>query len=184
MDQNQNDSITDRVKGSQRVFHGVRFDVHAVQLPGREGNKVRREFVAHPGAVVILPILDHDRIVMIRNYRFVVEKELWELPAGTLEPNEPPEKTAYRELIEETGYKAEAITPLINFYTTPGFCNEVMYAYVARGLTAVGQNLDDSEQITVEIKTWDEVLRMVQEGKICDAKTLTALLFYNSFFQK
>lgn len=175
------DSLAEVVRQSQRVFQGVRFDVHAVELPGKEGRTVRREFIAHPGAVVILPLLDERRIVMIRNDRFAVGQQLWELPAGTLEPGEPPQVTAGRELIEETGYRAENIQPLTQFFTSPGICNERMYAYVASDLEFVGQNLDESEKIVVEIMEWDRIMPMIKDGKICDAKTLTTLLFYHQF---
>jgi len=81
---------------------------------------VTREIVVHPGAVVILPFLPDGRIVMIRNYRYTIEDELWELPAGTREPNETPIETARRELEEETGYRARTMTPQMEFYTSPG----------------------------------------------------------------
>lgn len=166
---------------SQKVFSGTRFDVASVQIDGKKGNKIQREVVLHPGAVVILPLLDPEHLVMIRNRRFAVGKELWELPAGTLEPKEPPLETAKRELIEETGYQAAEMNPLTVFYTTPGFCNEVMYGYVASGLSYVGQALEETEQIIVEIVSWQSALSMVKEGTIVDAKTLTTLLFYNTF---
>lgn len=168
-------SLTEVVRQSQCVFKGVRFNVQAMQISGK-----RKEFVAHPGAVVILPILDEEHIVMIRNYRFAVGKELWELPAGTLEPGELPEETAARELVEETGYQADSIQFLTEFFTSPGICNERMYAYVAKGLHFIGQHLDDTEQIVVEVLKWDQIWRMIREGIICDAKTLTTLLFFTS----
>jgi ADP-ribose pyrophosphatase len=165
------------------VFKGMRFEVHALEQTGK-GNKVfRREYVVHPGAVVILPILDAEHIVMIRNYRFAVRKELWELPAGTLEPQEPPLETAKRELIEETGYKAEKMTLLTTFFPSPGFCNEIMYSYVAEGLSLVGQDLDETEQIEVEIVKLKDAIQMVRKGTICDAKSLTTLLYYHSFIK-
>lgn len=162
----------------QRVFKGKRFDVYTLDL-----NKRKRELIIHPGAVVIVPILDKDHLIMIRNQRFAVGKELWELPAGTLEPNESPLETAGRELIEETGYKAGKITELTHFYTTPGICNELMYAYLATDLTPGKQALEDTEQITVEIVSWQKALQMARDGIIIDGKTLAALLFYQAFFR-
>lgn len=165
-------------EANSKVFKGARIDVHEVFLQGKNGRKVKREVVVHPGAVLILPIIDNERIIMIRNYRFAVDKELWELPAGTLEPNEEPIETAKRELIEETGYRAEQITPMLNFLTSPGFCNEVMHTFVAKDLTLVGQALDESEQIAVEIVSWKKALEMIDKGIIIDGKTITTLLFY------
>lgn len=166
---------------SKTVFHGVRFDVNALTLSTPEGKQVKREVVIHPGAVIILPLLDENQVVLIQNERFAVGKKLWELPAGTLEPNETPLETAKRELEEETGYSAKTVTPLTEFYTTPGFCNEKMYAFLAKDLTHLGQKLDPSEKITVSLFPWTKVLKMIQEGEICDGKTIATLLFFTNF---
>lgn len=171
-------NITKVIKQSQPVFKGGRFTVYATDVATSQGSSKRKEFIAHPGAVVILPIIDQERIVMIKNERFAVGQELWELPAGTLEPDELPEQTAYRELIEETGYQASKVVPLTKFYTTPGICNEVMHAYVAEDLQEVGQALEEGEKITVEIVTWQAVFEKIRKGEICDGKTLTTLLLY------
>ena len=120
---------------------------------------------------------------MIRNERFVVGKTLWELPAGTLELDEKPRSTAERELLEETGYRANTFKFLTQFYTTPGFCNETMFAYVATDLQMVGQKLDETENIAVEKLSWDRVLEMVRIGEICDGKTISTLLYYDKFFK-
>lgn len=174
---------TNPILHSKQVFHGVRFDVHALEVTGTGPHKVKKEFVVHPGAVTILPFLNEKEIIMIRNERFAIGDILWELPAGTLEPQEPPQMTASRELIEETGYQAKKIDHLATFYTTPGFCNEIMYSYVAEELSFVGQNLDETEKILVEIVKWTEALKMIRNGVICDGKTITTLLYYHAFFQ-
>jgi ADP-ribose pyrophosphatase len=155
-------------------FHGKRFDV-------LKDIKTQHEVVMHPGAVVILPLQDDDTVIMIQNERFVVGETLWELPAGTIEPNEPPELTAMRELEEETGYKAAFLEPLLNFYTTPGICNEAMYAYVAKDLHFVGQQLDQNEKIVTQAIKLFQVLEMLKSGMIRDGKTIATLLFYSSF---
>lgn len=169
-------NIAETVGNSQSVFRASRFEVRTIEIDGRS-----REFVAHPGAVVILPVIDADHIVMIRNERFAVGDELWELPAGTLEVNELPINTAYRELIEETGYQAAKIEPLCDFFTSPGICNELMYAFAAHGLVHVGQQLEETEKIRVEILAWKQILEMIRKGVICDGKTLSALMFYRLF---
>jgi len=176
-------SIAETIRHSQCVFRASRFDVRSIEVPTKEEHTVLREFVAHPGAVVILPILDDEHIVMIRNERFVVNHELWELPAGTLEPDEPPEKTAFRELIEETGYHPGLLKPMLNFFTSPGICNEIMYAFVASDLKEVGQNLEETEKIKVEVLDWRQVLSMIKDGTICDGKTITTLLYYQMLYR-
>lgn len=168
------------LKDSTLAFEGVRFDVRSVKLPGKNG-PVQRDAVIHPGAVIILPILDENTIVMIQNERFAIGETIWELPAGTLEIGEPPAATAAREVIEETGYEAERIEHLTTFFTSPGICNEIMHAYAAHNLKLVGQNLDDSEKITVTPVTWKEAFHMMATGIIKDCKTITTLLFYHQF---
>lgn len=171
----------EKIQDTETVYQGARFSVKKGVLRASNGQTIKRDYVVHPGAAVILPLKDDDHIVMIRNERYAVGKELWELPAGTLEPQEPPIETAKRELIEETGYRAGLIEPLCAFYTTPGFCNEKIHAFVARELTHVGQALDESEKITVEVVSWTKALHMVHHGIIEDAKTLLCLLFYRQF---
>jgi ADP-ribose pyrophosphatase len=162
----------------EKLFQGVKFGVERRHVPTRGGGTAMREVVVHPGAVVVLPILDDGRIVMIRNHRFAVEETLWELCAGTLEPGEDPAVTAARELIEETGYEASHIDPLTMFYTSPGICDERMYAFVATGLSEVGQRLEATEQIEVEILTRAEVMDLVRTGEVRDGKTLATLLYH------
>ncbi len=132
----------------------------------------------HPGAVVILPLLDAGRIVMIRNYRHSVQRELLELPAGTREPDEEPIETAARELVEETGYRAGKLSPLASFYTSPGITNEWMHAFTATDLTRVGQNLDPGEELVPEICDLAKARRLLATAAIEDAKTLAVLGIY------
>lgn len=163
------------------TFHGPRFDVRSFDMPGIDGKPHRKDVVVHPGAVVILPLLDADRVVLIRNERVAVDDTLWELPAGTLEPAEGPQRCAERELIEETGYRGASVTPLAEFYTSPGICTEKMYAFVATGLEHVGQNLDETERITPEIVPMSQVLAMIRDGRIRDGKTIATVLFHQAF---
>jgi len=156
----------------ETVFKGTRFNL--VQ-------KGHWQWIEHPGAVVILPFLENDKIVMIRNFRVAINQELWELPAGTLEKNEAPLHTAHRELEEETGYVAKIMDPLPHFYTSPGINNEIMFPFIARDLTATAQHLDEGEQIKIELLSWKEILQLIHSGAIRDAKTIATCLYYNSF---
>lgn len=162
------------LKDAQLMFKGERFDVRKIGT---------REVVIHPGAVVILPLLDDKNVIMIRNERFAVGEILWELPAGTLESGEQPKETAARELIEETGYEANQIDYLSSFYTTPGFCNERMFVYIAKDLKFVGQKLNATEKITVETLKWEQVLNNIENGEIHDGKTITTLLLYHHLYR-
>ncbi|HEX6241737.1 MAG TPA: NUDIX hydrolase, partial [Polyangiales bacterium] len=135
------------------LLEGSRFHVERRWLARRDGGSEARELVVHPGSVIILPLLADGRIVLIRNYRFSVERTLWELPAGTRDPDEPVEQCAARELEEETGYRALSLTPLLDFYPAPGISNERMHAFAASGLSQKAQRLDDTEQIEVVPRT-------------------------------
>ncbi len=165
----------------EKIFQGVKFGVERRAVPTRSGDVAMREVVVHPGAVVVLPILDDGRYVMIRNRRFAVGETLWELCAGTLEPGEDPAATAARELVEETGYEASHIRALTTFYTSPGICDERMYAFVATGLSEVGQQLEATEEIEVRLLTRAEVMALARNGEIRDGKTLATLLFHQAF---
>ncbi len=165
-------------KNPQTLFHGKRVDLLSVEADHPKGGTIQREVVSHPGAVVLLPLLDQETVLLIRNERYVVQKTLWELPAGTLEENEEPIDCASRELQEETGYRAANISPLLEFYSTPGFCNEILFAYLAKDLSYEGQNLNETEKITVEPLKLSRCIEMVHDGTICDAKTICTLLFY------
>jgi ADP-ribose pyrophosphatase len=167
-----------RIESRQTVFEGVKFSVEALKIRLDDGRCADRELVIHPGAVVILGVLDDGRVVMIRNVRFAVEQTLWELPAGTLEIGEDPAACAARELIEETGYEATRIEKLCEFYSSPGICTEKMYAFIATGLRHVGQDLDETEQIDVCPVSIDELMGMIESGEVQDAKTLATVLRY------
>ncbi len=158
----------------------AKFNVEAITLPGRDGTPIERQVIRHPGAVVILPILETTgnprRVVFIRNRRVAVGKQLLELPAGTLEPGEDPALTAARELEEETGYAAQEIIPLGRFYTTPGMTDELMHAYAATGLREVGQRLEADEEIEVELLDEHEAIAAANNGRLEDGKSMLAVL--------
>lgn len=157
------------------ILEGARFNVHEMQLTGSDGKQYVREVIRHPGAVVLLPLLDDDRVVLIRNGRPTVGETLLELPAGTREPEEAAEKTAARELVEETGYQAGSLTQLHEFYSAPGICDELMHLYVARDLTPGDHQREATEQIENQIASREEITCWIGEGRIRDAKTLVGL---------
>ncbi len=150
------------------------FKTDEVELPG--GRRTARDIVEHPGAVAIVPILDDGRVVLVRQYRYAVGKELLEIPAGTLEEGEAPDTCARRELKEETGYNAGSVVKMISFYTAPGYSSEVIHIYVATLLRKGEQRAEEDERISVEAYGIDELLRMIEENAIEDGKTVAGVL--------
>jgi ADP-ribose pyrophosphatase len=130
--------------------------------------------------VVLLPLIDPDRVVLIENHRHTIGQTLLELPAGTREPNEPVEQTAQRELTEETGYRAGKLTLIHGFYSAPGICDEWMHLYAATELIPGDPDREASEQIENRIATRAEIRSWIAEGTIRDAKTLVGLYAFLS----
>lgn len=143
------------------------------------GEKVTRQVILHPGAVTILPLIEGNRVCLIRNFRIAVGKTLIELPAGTIDDNEPPKQTARRELQEETGYTAAKWTTLPPFYMSPGILRERMHLFVAEDLTQGATAREAGEQIENLIVPWDEAVRMALEGEIEDAKSIVGILHWD-----
>ena len=136
-----------------------------------------RETLKHPGAVVIVPMLDRSRVVFVRQYRRAIERELLELPAGTLEPGEPRIACARRELQEETGWRARRMRRIGQFYAAPGFISEQLTVFLAQGLTRAAAHPDPDEQVTPVVLTLPAALARIRSGTICDAKTIIGILF-------
>lgn len=141
-----------------------------------QGEEVRRQIIVHPGAVAIIPMVSADEVCLIRNHRIAVNKTLIELPAGTLEPDEPPLQTAKRELQEETGYVATKWRELPGFFMSPGILNERMHLFVAEGLTAGEAAREPGEEIENLMVSWSEAVAMAERGEIEDAKSLVGIL--------
>ncbi len=155
----------------------IRVAVDTTETP--DGHTIRRDVILHPGAVVILPILDADNVILLRNHRFAIGETLWEVPAGTVEPGEPLQTCAERELAEETGYAAAKWRSLGYLYASPGVLDEKLHLFVAEELTPGPAHPEPDEQlhpVTVPIK---DALRMCLNGEIKDAKTITSLLLWD-----
>jgi ADP-ribose pyrophosphatase len=160
------------------VHVGRRIRVGFDTVTGPDGSEIKRDVILHPGAVVILPVLDADHVVLLRNHRWVVGETLWELPAGTLEPGEDLLEAAKRELLEETGYSAERWRSLGFLYASPGVLDEKLHLFVAEQLTPGEQNLEPDERIEPKIVRLEDALRMCVNGDVKDAKTITAILLW------
>lgn len=165
-----------RVIRHERMYEGkvVSLDVDEVEEPG--GVHGTREIVRQPGSVAALPVLSDGRVVLVRQYRYAVDAFVWELPAGRRDPGETPEAGARRELEEEVGLRAGALEPISTFWTTPGFCDEVMYLFRATDLERVPARPEDDERIEQHTFSLAAALQMIRSGEIREGKTLVALL--------
>ena len=146
-----------------------------------KGIRRKYEIITKSDTVLIIPILSDGRILMEKQWRYPVDKYIYELPAGTVDKGEPPKKTAIRELKEETGYTAKSIKFLFKGYPAPGLMDEMMYFYLATGLKRGKTELDKDEVISLHPIKIKKAISMVKEGKIVDTKTIAALLYYSSF---
>ena len=165
---------------ARTTVHKGRFfqlETDGVKLP--TGHTVDMEIVRHPGSVVLLPIPEPGKIILIRQYRYTIDKWIWELPAGSLKPNEDPDKAAARECEEEIGLAPGKVTRLRGYYPTPGFCDEEMIYFRCEDLRPPAPDStarkDDDEEIEPRTFTIDEARALVQSGEIVDLKTLAGL---------
>lgn len=160
------------------VYRGRKFNVKAGYTTLPNGVKTFREIVEYRGAVAIIPLLEDDKIVLVRQYRPTIGRWIYEIPAGTLEEGEDPESCAKRELEEETGYTTRVLEELTSFYTSPGYSTELLTVYLAKGLKPGKQALEKGELLNVEIIPLDRVVEMIFEKEIVDGKTIASILYY------
>ena len=158
------------------LYNGKIFDVVLEKVTLPNGAIKDREIVRHPGAAAMVTVLDHGKVVLIKQYRHAVGEFLWEIPAGTLEPDEDAIECAQRELVEETGYEASSFDKLAEILPAPGYTDEHIHIFLATGLRSVKQKLEDDEVLQLQPVTFYTALEMITKGEIQDAKTIAGLL--------
>jgi len=166
--------------GDESLFEGSRFRVVRRREQLADGSSRSRELVLHPGSVVIVPLVDADTVCLVDVVRTAVDRTLLELPAGTLDRDEPPLATAARELAEETGYRAGRIEAAGSFWMSPGILRERMHLFVAHDLVAGEQALEPGELIEPRIVPWSEAVAMCLDGRITDAKSIAGILLVDA----
>ena len=161
---------------SEIIYKGSFLDIRKdiVTLPN--GNTSTREWIKHPGAACIIPIMSDGKIALIKQYRYPVQSEMIELPAGKLDPGEDPEKCASRELEEEIGYTAGKLTFICKIHPAIGFASEVMWIYLAENLTKSAKNTDHDEFVELLPTDLNVAVQMVWNGEITDVKTIIGIL--------
>jgi len=162
----------ERVVDSQHVYRGRAIHMRVDSVVKPNGKKTTREVVEHVDCVVILPIDSKGNVLLVRQFRHAVGKELLELPAGSIDPGETPEQAAVRELREETGYKPGKLERLGGFYAAPGYCTEYLHFFRATQFEKSPLTAEDTDEIEVVPISPADVPGLVASGQICDAKTI------------
>jgi ADP-ribose pyrophosphatase len=171
---------------SRSIYTGrvIGLDVDTVRYP--DGTTGDLEIIRHPGAAAVVPVASDPRgpdptLLLIKQYRYATGGVLWEIPAGRLSPGEEPRECAYRELLEEVGVSAARIEPLMTLWTTPGFTDERIHLFWATDLRAGAHAREEDEFIEVVPRPLSNVLSAIRSGEVCDAKTVTAILYMARF---
>ncbi|TES83979.1 MAG: NUDIX hydrolase [Dehalococcoidia bacterium] len=170
--------MAEETLSSRKVFEGraLKLRVDSVKLPN--GRKTTREIVEHENCVAIVALDDADNILLVKQFRKPVEKELLEVPAGGIDPGETPEDAVRREMREETGFLPQKVAKLGGFYSSPGFCTEYLHLYLATDLVASPLQAEDSESITLMRVPLGQITGLIASGAICDAKSIAGLLAF------
>ncbi len=168
-------NLKENTLSSTSVFRGKLLDVRRDEVELPDGTTTVREYIRHPGAAVMVPLLDSGKLVLLRQYRYALGQVMVELPAGKLDPGEDPKNTAQRELTEETGYTCRQLTRLGLIHPCIGYSDEAIEVYLASSLTpAMGESEDDEFVETFELSL-EEALDWIDQGRITDVKTIIAL---------
>jgi len=170
------EELRERLVSSRVVFEGRLLTVQVDSVELADGSRAEREVVRHPGAVAIVALVGDDQVVMIRQYRHAAGEVLWELPAGVLMPGEEPAACARRELVEEVGYQAGEVIPVISVFPSPGFSSEIIHVFVARELRPVERRAEPDERIAVEVLPLGEAAAMALRGEVRNAAAVCGLL--------
>lgn len=163
---------------SEILYKGKVFDHQVDEIEYNSGNKGIREIAIHPGGAVVVPVKDDEKIILVKQFRYPLQKTLIELPAGKLEKGEDPLVCATRELEEETGYKSNKIFKLGEIYTAPGYCTEILHIYSATELIPGNHNREEGEHgMEILELTMNEIQQMIMNGEITDAKTIVGIYY-------
>ena len=167
--------MTAKINNRESIYRGRVFELVSENVTLDNGTTTDVEFIEHPGATAIIPFLDDNRIILLKQYRHALKKYIWEIPAGTLDPQEEIIDCARRELVEETGYSAEKWHELGEITPVPGYSNERIHIYLARELQPAVQDLDADEVIQVQKVDFHKALEMIGRSEIQDAKSIAGL---------
>ena len=176
--------MTAKINKSDLIHQGRVLTVFKDNVTLDSGVTVDMDIVRHPGASAIVPLTDQNDIILLKQYRYALGEFIWEIPAGTLEPGEPPLSCAKRELIEEAGVSAEKWEKLGEIIPVPGYSDEKIHLFLATELSPAQQNLDQDEILHVHTVAFREAIRMIRTGHIVDGKSITGILLAKEQLEK
>lgn len=169
---------------SEKVYQGRIISVYQDKVRLPDGRTALWDRVEHPGAVGIVPLLEDEKVIMVRQYRNAVDDEILEIPAGKLDRNESPEACAIRELAEEIGMKPGELIKVAEFYNSPGYSNERFYLYLARGLEPEKGNTEADEFLNIETHPLETLVKMISSGELRDAKSIIGIALARLFLSE
>lgn len=173
------------IVNSQTTLHKGRiFNLVSENYTLENGVTAHMDFIQHPGAAAMVPMLNQKEVILIRQYRHALREFIWEIPAGTLDPAESPLNCAHRELIEETGYASNQWHQLGTIKPLPGCSDERIHIFLALDLQPAQQHLDDDEMLKVHKVNFEEALQMIVQGQISDGKTISGLFLAFNWLKK
>ncbi len=167
-----------------RIYSGYILDLERDRLCTTDGHIFHREVVQHRPAAAVLPLLSETEMILLRQFRYPIGRMIWEIPAGLIEEGESPLQCIERELEEEAGYRAQKLDKLIDYYPSPGFCDEIIHIFLASDLVATTRNPEPDEHMEVHKVDIDHAFDMLSNGEIIDSKTIIALMLLKRELQR
>jgi ADP-ribose pyrophosphatase len=171
-------------RSTSTLYKGNVFDLVSEKITLPNGKTTHMDIIRHPGASAILPMIDKNTVILLKQYRHAIGSDIWEIPAGTLEKNETPDACAKRELIEETGYLATKWKELGKIIPVPGYSDELIHIFLASHLLPAQQDMDTNEVIEVHNIKFSTALKMIYNGEINDGKTVCGLLLAAAYLKQ
>lgn len=172
----ESDELKEQRLSSKEVYDGVLLNVYSDKVRLPNGNNSVREWIKHPGASAVVPLFEDGDVMMIKQFRYPLQKVFLEVPAGKIDEGEKPDRTAKRELKEETGIVFNELVPLGDYHPTIGYSNEIIHLYLARDVQLTKKDADEDEFIITEKISFKKTVEMAYSGEITDGKTIAALL--------
>lgn len=179
-----NEELIEKVVKKSRIYKGKIIELFCDEVELPDGSAASREYLVHPGAAAVLPFIDKEKIILVKQFRYPVSQITYEIPAGKIDNGETPLHCAMRELEEETGYKADDFKSLLSFYPAAALSTEFLHIFSAFGIEKGSLNPDEDEFIDTEVVNFRDVLAMVKDGRIKDSKTIIAVLYFDSLMRQ